>query len=1546
MHASPTAFKTGELRILINSYPALHGARLDKTKSEPSRLSATFGYTYSSATHSFLAPTYLYRSRTHCYHFYRSYLSSIMRLLRRDSKDKFLLTKDFLGDDEVPRYAILSHTWGEEEILFQDLQNDSYRDKKSYNKIRFCGDQAEKDGIQYLWVDTCCINKADPVELQHSINSMYRWYQQAAKCYVYLTDVAALADEQNVNNEPQESTWRTAFRNSRWFTRGWTLQELLAPRNVEFFSVGGSFLGDKKSLGEQISNITGIQIQALEESRLHDFTINQRFSWVKDRQTTREEDKSYCLLGIFGVFMSLNYGEGKEHAFKRLRRKIEKSKQKSATELSREQQDFIKKLRVTEPSHDKKRIEDTKGGLLIDSYRWVLSNPDFEKWRTEDESRVLWIKGDPGKGKTMLLCGIINELEGTNNDTTLLSYFFCQSTDSRINNATAVLRSLICTLIAKRPISASLVEKLSADSNASMFEGINAWYALEEILEKVLEDLGTEQIVFVIDALDECTTDLERLLNLIVKISATPHQVKWIISSRNIPEIEIYLDEAQSRQTLSLELNAQMISEAVHLYIDHKVGELARWGKYDTETRQAVQKHFSANAQDTFLWVALSCQSLKGIPKWKIIAKLTAFPPGLNALYARMIEQINRSEDALLSKRVLACIATVYRPVTLAELSVLIDEINSLGDDIESIRGIIHSCGSLLTMKDDTIYFVHQSAKDYLCGGASPEIFPDGEERAHRALLSSSLRILSSGALHRDLYGLRDVGYHLQKLEPPDPDPLAALAYPCSYWIEHFLRSPMKHADAQDLLMEINKFLRAKCLYWIESLSLLQRVPEGVSSLTKLANFVQAHYRASVLNDVVSDAHRFIMYHEVPIANYPLQTYVSALLFSPHSSIIKQSFQHESPSWVKITAGTPDHWSPLLRKFERSGKTPDLLVFSEDSRLLLSRSGGSYEVRDMMSGRRIQSFPSYWTNENDITELNSAATFIHDSTQIVALSEYGTMLFWTVDDGRLIKVLKHPSTRDEHPRMSYYSSVEWSRKSQKLAWIWSDNLAMWDTSMGAWCVVPRSMQRVADGWRTNSDTCIWLIPDIVTVSFFGDPEVLLTISYNGSIQIWNIDGGECLKNIELGYTVHDAKFSKDASQLYTIEHLSDLREAITITIWNVQCGVKLRTFDNAEWFVDHGGLFPSGHAAACISVSHDDGLVAVVKAYDTNSRGDIEIWDYDQIRRVGFKDKPKASHNTGLVVLHALRKVASVSDNFELLAAQLDDGSFSPITVDFDFTPLFAPWFEAKDIALVDNDALQRWNIHTVKRFLLLQKESANKCALSSDSIELLSWSQDGYETWEIDWKKLLHFLDDSPFLWFFEPGPLSFSPDSRRVAVLTSGHTIKICDTKSGKFLQSLLGLNRVFQMTYPKIHVTSMVFSSTNRWLAVMTSGDIIQIWDTSNSNDFFVFSCIEDTVLISLDAEGRFLRTDCGEIDIEASSSLASTYKNSYGVSVAKYRGVHLDGEGLWFGSEFILYIPPEYRHVNGRVRICRDTAIIIDKDKRVWVYEFDLEHLPLG
>jgi hypothetical protein len=235
-----------------------------------------------------------------------------MRLLNTTKRE----LEEF-GGNEIPLYAILSHTWGESEITFQDIEGDDAEEKVGYEKVRETCSRAAADGFDYVWIDTCCIDKTSSAALSEAINSMYRWYQESGVCYAYLADVPPNAVDHRTGAIGPE------FSKSRWFTRGWTLQELIAPSTVIILDQKWQEIGTKLSLQRVISEITGIPTNILLGGDLEDASIAQRMSWASKRKTTRIEDLAYCLMGIFGINMPLLYGEG-ERAFTRLQEEIMK----------------------------------------------------------------------------------------------------------------------------------------------------------------------------------------------------------------------------------------------------------------------------------------------------------------------------------------------------------------------------------------------------------------------------------------------------------------------------------------------------------------------------------------------------------------------------------------------------------------------------------------------------------------------------------------------------------------------------------------------------------------------------------------------------------------------------------------------------------------------------------------------------------------------------------------------------------------------------------------------------------------------------------------------------------------------------------------------------------------------------------------------------------------------------------------------------------------------------------------------------------------------
>ncbi|KAF2626317.1 HET-domain-containing protein [Macroventuria anomochaeta] len=526
-----------------------------------------------------------------------------MRLLYTANDGRLSWTDDLVGN-QIPPYAILSHTWDGQEVAFKDLQN--HKDiegvdaklKGGYQKIFFCAEQAKRDGLDHFWVDTCCIDKSNNTELSEAINSMFRWYQNAKKCYVYLSDV-----ENNTLNDEGESK----FKRSRWFTRGWTLQELLAPKLVEFFSKEGARLGDKESLKHIVQDVTGIPVDALAGSDLSEFDVAERFSWAGKRQTTREEDGAYCLLGIFGIYMSLIYGEGKDNAIKRLQKKIQEATEDiagvSVSNIkihSRDQEGRLGKicswLSAPDPStnyHKAHKQRQAETGL------WLLDGLKFTEWKERAASR-LWLYGIPGCGKTILSSTIIEHLlQHCYDDVSMVTaYFYFDFNDTQKQNPELMLRSLLCQLLQRSSTISKGVDTLfSSCENGQRQPSL---HALLKLTPQVMQQFKHAYIV--LDALDECTQRQE-LMNVLETVAGWQlDNVHLLMTSRKERDIETSLED-YIREEDAICLQRDVVDRDIQQYVQQRLSDdktLAKWNT-DAAVRQEIETALMCGARGMYV---------------------------------------------------------------------------------------------------------------------------------------------------------------------------------------------------------------------------------------------------------------------------------------------------------------------------------------------------------------------------------------------------------------------------------------------------------------------------------------------------------------------------------------------------------------------------------------------------------------------------------------------------------------------------------------------------------------------------------------------------------------------------------------------------------------------------------------------------------------------------------------------------------------------------------------------------------------------------------
>ncbi|RYP50301.1 hypothetical protein DL768_004154 [Monosporascus sp. mg162] len=952
----------------------------------------------------------------------------------------------------------------------------------------------------------------------------------------------------------------------------------------------------------------------------------------------------------------------------------------------------LKYLRATDPRHDKIRIEQTKGSLLRDSYRWILDNPNLRRWRSDLGSTMLWIKADPGKGKTMLLCGIVDELKKSTGPG-LLSFFFCQATDSRINNATAVLRGLIYLLAEQQPSLTSHLRKEYDRAGKSLFEDANSWVALSGIFKNIVQDPSLKTVYLVIDALDECITDLPKLLDLIVHTSSSSVHIKWLLSSRNELHIEQKLRFADDQTRLSLELkeNAKQVSRAVDAFIDDKLSRLESLQE-DGGLRNRVRDILRQKANGTFLWVALVVQELEKPESWDPLQVVEEVPTGLPELYDRMVNQIQRltERNSEVCWRMLSTATVAYRPLYLAEVGSLCGLPGQNSALMTNVRKVVAMCGSFLTVRDDQVYLIHQSAKEYLSDEARATMFPS-HTKTHHNIFFRSLELMS-GTLKRDMYRLIAPGFPIGQVQVPVPDPLAATRYSCVHWVDHFCDSVSGKSTRQDGDLEdvgsIYVFLKTKYLYWLEALSLCRSMSEGIISMAKLEAFIQA--------------------------------YASALMFSPARSLIRDLFKKEEPEWITIKPAIRDQWSACLQTLEGHSDSVNSVAFSHDSARLASASDDTtVKIWDAGSGACLQTLEGHNDSVNSVT-------FSYDSARLASASDDKTVKIWDAGSGAYLQ------TFESHN--GSVRSVAFSHNSTRLASASEDKtIKIWDAGRGAClqtleghsdCVgsvtFSHDSARLASAsddktikiWDTGNGVYLQTFEghsdSVRSVTFSHDSTRFASASDDKTVKIWDAANGACLHTLE-GHSdwVSSVVFSPDSARL------ASASGDMTVKIWDAGSGSCLQTFEgHSDW-------------VRSVAFSHDSARLASASEIDDKT---VKIWDADN----GAFLQPLEGHNDwvrSVTFSHDSAQLASASDDKTVKIWDADSGAcLQTLEGHSDYVRSVVFSYNSARLASASDDrTIKIWDAGSGACLQTLEghNDSVRSVTFSHDSAQLASASDD-----------------------------------------------------------------------------------------------------------------------------------------------------------------------------------------------------------------------------
>ncbi|KAE8334979.1 hypothetical protein BDV24DRAFT_169665 [Aspergillus arachidicola] len=578
-----------------------------------------------------------------------------------------------------------------------------------------------------------------------------------------------------------------------------------------------------------------------------------------------------------------------------------------------EYRECLKSLGVANPMLRTKAIIARKNEVLKDCYKWVFqtkSYQDFIDWQGEDTPNLLWIQGQAGTGKTMLLAGIMEELNTFSANSVLPTtlHFFFQDKDGQVEQSLIAVKSLLWLLLNQYPYLAQYVHKEVQGSRENLFDGEYAFIITSDLIKTMLQDDKIGPVILILDGLDEYNV-----------------RVKVLISSRPLQEIKIAVKGIKSTiPRATIEVDNISLEAPITAFIEWNIDRLEE-STEDKTLLPTIRKELRKRASNTFLWVSLVCQELNhyGLHMWEDI--LGEIPDGLVELYDNLLARLEGTKykrHVQTCKRALTISILVRRPLSLSELALLAKIEESM------IRSIVHDCRSFLTIQGDTVYLFHQSVQDYLQENYN-RLQVQPREYIHQSIFELSLKGME-GQLKRNMYKLPCAGSGFEDNSLPAPDPLRAIRYSCRFWVYH-----LKHSDpmynSSDM---IYSFLRKHFLHWLEAMSLMYMMPDSIEIIEELKPLTTSH---STLHGFLHDAKRFTWKNQLTASTAPLQLYSSGLLFSPQSSIIRREFQNEIPTWITRFPSAETQWDAVLQSLDHPSAVR-FACFSPDGRFLASSS--------------------------------------------------------------------------------------------------------------------------------------------------------------------------------------------------------------------------------------------------------------------------------------------------------------------------------------------------------------------------------------------------------------------------------------------------------------------------------------------------------------------------------------------------------------------------------------------------------------------------------
>ncbi|KAK5718094.1 hypothetical protein LTR17_015882 [Elasticomyces elasticus] len=1337
-----------------------------------------------------------------------------MRLLYQEDDGTFKLTRIY-GEDEVPKYAVLSHTWlaEEDEVNYQDIKKGhGQRKAQSYAKISLCGKLAAREGLRYfwqvhihiLWCDMCCINRSNATEVSEAVICMFRWYQRATRCFAILSDVIVGEDEEDLIF-PQ--SWLADFRRSRWFKRGWTLQELLAPESVEFFSAQGLRLGSKASLRALVSDITRIPGEAFLSGSLDNFSIHQRMSWAADRQTTRKEDKAYSLLGLLGIYMPLLYGEG-EHSFVRLRQEIDKKHIKTTkleTLLDKLPTCHSAAFNSRENEHEPTCLAGTRVETLQHITQWADSI---------DDRYIYWLSGIAGTGKSTIARTIAREYDKRG----MLggSFFFAQGGRA----ADTLITTLAAQMASKLPSARQHICQAILDDKEIAHQALRDQW--DKLIVKPLTKLETRTsptVVIVLDAMDECDNESDTRIILRLLAETKPQRncrLRIFVTSR--PELPIrcgfqQIPAAERQDYVLQDIRPVLVDRDLTLFFEAKLSSIrTECGLATNWPGTGVVARLVEVSGGLFIWASTACQYIReggGHFATKRIARLlhgdirsAAGPESqLDRIYTTVLrerfraEGYDEDEKAELDRTlrdILGSLVVLIAPLSLEALA------NLLGLEATRVTLMLanlHTIVSIPSQPNRPIRLHHPTFRTFLLDKARCLDFWVDEKAACKALAENCIHLMAK-MLKRDICGLRSPGIRaedidrqlIQRCIPSE------LQYACLYWVEHYQHSGTRLGDDDS----VHCLFRDHFLHWLEAIGLM-----GAGS--KRATLVRMYQSLLAPTDnarqlpLVKDARRFLTLQSKieQKEQAPLQIYCAALAFVRPSNKLRGHFWSQMHPWfvnvrnvqadshvyedeydcVNDLAFTPDgsvlvsgsvnpwvrRWSvesgsPLPKWHAQTDKVSSIAI-SPDGELLASGSDDS-----TIAVWKIRSSEIRYTLTGHTNWIN-AVTFSPDGSLLATGSMDETIRLWDASTGQELGVLRGST--------SFVNSIAFSPDS---AYIVSGTA---DQAMPLWDIGKKEVCMFYDGH----------LGSINSVKFSRDGDRIVSGSDDTTVRLWDaITGSEIMTLHGHAKKVWAVAFSHDACTIASASSDKSIR------LWNARTGDTLNTL--------------LGHASGINAVvfSQNDTDIA-----SSSFDGEVRLWDAKTggLRSRMNKFADDAESDIALTAKSAARTEEPADS--EVVADDIIKAHASAVTC-----LMFSP--DGQTVASGSSDnVIKLWTDEgMVQRKLDGHVGGILDLIFSPDSRRLASASEDNTaKLWDPTSRTMLHSFDGH----LGSVRRVRFSSVGHLLASCSDDRTIRLWDTSTGSSLATLRG--------HPDA-VSDVSFSANDKLMASCSVDGTICIWD----------------------------------------------------------------------------------------------------------------------